>query len=98
MQLDHDYCSYKRRQSSTSLTCDTVLAEKNPRKDSGLESGGVSDASEGSPAPHTPEPLYAPQTPESPETTDTTDTQQPAAPILVTAWDEIGKSLLFWLG
>lgn len=58
VQLDHDYCSnlFKKSEQAKLKRSDSEanLLEKNPKKDSGLESGDASDASE---EPHTPESL-----------------------------------------
>lgn len=57
VQLDHDYCSntfknFEVSQKNMKSDQEVNLTEKNPKKDSGMESGDVSDASED---PQTPE-------------------------------------------
>lgn len=53
ISLDHDYCSTFNKK----ITCNKqikksgYLSEKNPKKDSGMESGDVSDTSEGANTP-----------------------------------------------
>ncbi|KAK6621983.1 hypothetical protein RUM44_001790 [Polyplax serrata] len=55
ISLDHDYCStFNKKVSCNKQTKKSnYLAEKNPKKDSGMESGDVSDTSEGPSTPET---------------------------------------------
>lgn len=51
MSLDHDYCSIFNRNTFNKSKKTSYLTEKNPKRDSGMESGDVSDTSEGTNTP-----------------------------------------------